>query len=45
MKKPFIDMKKQQKRDFDKMINTSDFYKNIQRENQRADYIKSLLQA
>ena len=40
---PLVDMKKQTKRDFSKMYQTSDFFKNIQRDNDRHDYIKKLL--
>ena len=41
--KPFVDMKKQTKRDLSKLWQGSEFYKNIQRDNQRQDYIKNLL--
>ena len=40
---PLVEMKKQSKRDFSKMYQTSDFFKNIQRDNDRHDYIKKLL--
>ena len=40
---PLVEMKKQTKRDFSKMYQTSDFFKNIQRDNDRHDYIKKLL--
>ena len=41
--KPFIDMKKQTKRDYSKLLQGNDFYANIQRDNARIDYIKSIL--
>jgi hypothetical protein len=40
---PLVEMNKQTKRDFSKMYQTSDFFKNIQRDNDRHDYIKKLL--
>ena len=39
----FVEMKKQTKRDFSKLWQGSELYKNIQRENQRTEYIKKLL--
>jgi len=41
----FVEMKKQGQRNFKKMYEATvgDAYKNIQRENDRADYIKNLL--
>ena len=41
----FVDLGKQTKRDFSKMWQTNDNYKNVVRENQRAEYIKNLLAA
>jgi len=38
-----VDLKKQTKRDFTKMLCNTDFYKNVERENARQDYIKALL--
>jgi len=37
---PFVDMKKQTKRDFSHLYAVSEFYRNVQRENDRADFIK-----
>lgn len=41
--KPYVDMKKQTKRDYTSLLNGTDFYKNVQRDNERQDYIKNLL--
>ena len=41
--KPFVDMKKQTKREHSDLLQGTDFYKNVQRENKRLDYIQSLL--
>ena len=41
--RPFVDMKKQTKRDFGKLWQGNDAYKNIQLENARQEYIKNLL--
>ena len=43
-KNAFVDMSKQTKRDFDGLLHGTDFYKNVQRENARQDYIKNLLE-
>ena len=44
-KSVLVDLKKQEKRDFTKMFKGSvgEAYANIQRENEKADYIKKLL--
>ena len=39
----FVDMNKQTKRDFSKMLETSDFYRNVKQQNERSDFIKKLL--
>ena len=44
-KNPHIDMKKQVKRNYESLLNGTDFYKNVQRDNARQDYIKRLLEA
>mmetsp|Transcript_9941 Transcript_9941/g.12387 ORF Transcript_9941/g.12387 Transcript_9941/m.12387 type:complete len:98 (+) Transcript_9941:1490-1783(+) len=41
--KPHVDMKKQTKRDFDRLLQTTDFYKNVLHDNARLDYIKKLI--
>ena len=41
--KPFVDMKKQTKRDFSKLWKGNDAYQNVLRENARQDYIKNLI--
>jgi hypothetical protein len=41
--KSFIEMKKQNKRDLTNIAKTTEAFKNVQRDNARADYIKSLL--
>ena len=42
--KPHVDMKKQTKRDFDKLLRSTEAYRNVERDNQRQDYIKNLLE-
>jgi len=42
-KQAFIDIKKQTNRDLTKMLQTTEQFKNIKRDNERADYIKKLL--
>ncbi len=38
-----VNLKRQPKRDFSKVLHTTDAYKNVLRDNARADYIKSIL--
>ena len=40
---PFVDMKRQTKRDFTQLYMANDSYKNVVRENARNEYIKNLL--
>ena len=42
-KTAFVDLKKQTKRDFTKMLQTTEQFKNVLRENERAEYVKKLL--
>ena len=42
--KPHVDMRKQTKRDFSKLLHSTDAYANVERENKRSDYIKKLLE-
>lgn len=42
-KEGFVEMKKQNQRDFTKLLQGTEAYKNILRENQRAEYLKNLL--
>ena len=44
-KNPHIDMRKQTKRNYESLLNGTDFYRNVQRDNARQDYIKRLLEA
>ena len=41
--KPFVDMKKQTKRDFTKLWTHNDAFANVQRDNARQNYIKRLI--
>lgn len=38
-----VDMSKQKRRDMNEMLKTTEFYKNVQRDNHRNDFIKNLL--
>jgi len=40
---PYVDMKKQKKRDCMEHLKGNDFYRNVQRENERMDFLKKLL--
>ena len=42
--KPYVNMKKQTKRDFNSLLQKTDFYKNVLQDNARADYIKRLIE-
>ena len=44
-KEVYMEMKKQQKRDYTKLLVGTEAYKNIQRDNARAEYLKNLLDA
>ena len=39
----FVDLKKQQKRDLTTMLQSTESYKNVLRDNKRADYVERLL--
>ena len=42
-RKSYLDLKKQKKRDCMEHLKGNDFYRNVQRDNERADFLKNLL--
>ena len=44
-KNSMVDFKKQTKRNYDAMLHGTEFYRNVQRDNERQDYIKKLLES